>query len=236
MKRYEKKRLEQDQQIDKLLKTPGGRAYYWDQLESQCQSSSMISLLESTLQLPGDVIECGVYRGRSVTRIGRILVEQAPDKKFYACDSFEGFPGEMVGRIDVGLFRFLSRIRKKFRTCSDTPGRLENFFEIYNIQGETVKGFFHETLPRFQQSDFCFIHLDCDIYQSYQQCLDMLYDRLTPGGVIVFDDYDSPKWPGATKAVDEFFSTRPENVQCCEDRSTSCWYLRKEVAASQSAA
>jgi predicted O-methyltransferase YrrM len=236
MKRYEKKRLEQDQQIDKLLKTPGGRAYYWDELASQCQSSSMISLLESTLQLPGDVIECGVYRGRSVTRIGRILAEQATDKKLYACDSFEGFPGEMVGRVDVGLFRLLSRIRKKFRTCSDTPSRLERFFELYNIQGETVKGFFHETLPRFQQSDFCFIHLDCDIYQSYLQCLDILYDRLAPGGVIVFDDYDSPKWPGATKAVDEFFANRPEEVQRCEERSSGCWYLRKEAAVSQSAA
>ena len=106
MKRYEKKRLEQDRQIDKLLKTPDGQAHYWNQLKNECQSSSMISLLESTLHLPGDVIECGVYRGRSVTRIGRILAEQAAEKKFYACDSFEGFPGEMVGRVDVGLFRF----------------------------------------------------------------------------------------------------------------------------------
>lgn len=236
MKRYEKKRLEQDQQIDKLLKTPDGQSHYWNQLKSECQSSSMISLLESTLHLPGDVIECGVYRGRSVTRIGRTLAEQAAEKKFYACDSFEGFPGEMVGRVDVGLFRFLSRIRKKFRMCSDTPDRLERFFKTYNILGETVKGFFHETLPRFQESQFCFIHLDCDIYQSYQQCLDLLYDRLAPGGVVVFDDYDSSKWPGATKAVDEFCATQPENVQCCEERTTSCWYLRKEASAAQSAA
>ena len=236
MKRYEKKRLEQDQQIDKLLKTSDGRAYYWNQLESQCQASSMINLLESTLHLPGDVIECGVYRGRSVTRIGRVLAEQAADKKLYACDSFEGFPGEMMSRVDVGLFRFLSRIRKKFRMCSDTPDRLKRFFQTYNIQGETVKGFFHETLPRFQQSNFCFIHLDCDIYQSYQQCLDLLYERLAPGGIVVFDDYGSPKWPGATKAVDEFFTRRPENVQYCEERSTSCWYLRKEASAAQSAA
>ncbi|MFP6603220.1 MAG: TylF/MycF/NovP-related O-methyltransferase [Pirellulaceae bacterium] len=236
MKRYEKRRLEQDRQIDKLLKTPDGQTHYWNQLKSECQSSSMISLLESTLHLPGDVIECGVYRGRSVTRIGRTLAEQAAEKKLYACDSFEGFPGEMVGRVDVGLFRFLSRIRKKFRMCSDTPDRLERFFKTYNIPGETVKGFFHETLPRFQKSRFCFIHLDCDIYQSYQQCLDLLYDRLAPGGVVVFDDYDSSKWPGATKAVDEFCAAQPENVQCCEERKTSCWYLRKEASATQAAA
>ena len=58
-----------------------------------------------------------------------------------------------------------------------------------------------------------------------------------PDSVVLFDGETVLDAVGyGDFAVDEFFATRPENVQCCEDRSTSCWYLRKEAAASQSAA
>ncbi len=64
------------------------------------------------LELPGDVIECGVYRGGTLAKIFRTVSKCSADKQVFACDSFEGFPEEDVGRIDVGYFRFLSRIRK----------------------------------------------------------------------------------------------------------------------------
>ncbi|MCA9050260.1 MAG: class I SAM-dependent methyltransferase [Planctomycetaceae bacterium] len=235
MKSYERRRVEFDQQIDRLLETAEGRRQYWDDLAERCEQDSMISLLESTLHLPGDVIECGVYRGTSVQKIGRILATKAPEKCVYACDSFEGFPEDEVGRVDVGFFRFLSRIRKKFRMCADTPGRLQKIFSLFNIRGEIVKGYFSETLGRFKDHKFCFIHLDCDIYSSYMDCLNTLYDNLVPGGVVVFDDYRSPKWPGAEKAVNEFFADHPEEVCQCTDRDEPSWYLRKSVRKHQAA-
>ena len=195
----------------------------------------MIALLESTLHLPGDVIECGVYRGGSAQKIVRILADQAPDKTFYACDSFEGFPEEKVGRVDLAFMRFLSRVRKKFRMCSDTPQRLERIFKTFNVRGECVKGYFSETLHRFEKSQFCFVHLDVDLYESYKECLSSLYKNLTPGGVVVFDDYKARNWPGAAKAVDEFFAAFPEDVSYCTERSEPSWYVRKPLADSAAA-
>lgn len=187
----------------------------------------MIALLETTLRLPGDVIECGVFRGGSVQKIARTVMDHAPQKTIYACDSFQGFPQEQVGRIDVGFFRFLSRIRRKFQSCGDTPERLERVFKLFNVRGEVVKGYFDQSLLRFRESQFCFIHLDCDIYESYKTCLGQLYDRLIPGGIVVFDDYGSPKWPGAEKAVNEFFAVAPGKIEQCVLREIPAWYVKK---------
>ncbi len=78
-----------------------------------------------------------------------------------------------MGRVDLGRLRFLSRVR-----------------------GDIIKGYFSDTLPQFSDTPFCFIHLDRDIYSSYKECLQLLYENLTPGGVVVFDDYRAPKRPG----------------------------------------
>jgi predicted O-methyltransferase YrrM len=227
MKRYEKKRLLADERIDELLRTDRGRTEYWERLRVRGQNESMIALLESTLRLPGDIIECGVYRGESLQWIARVLADRAPEKTVFACDSYEGFPEEEVGRVDLGSLRFLFRVRKNFRMCADTPARLERFFQMFNVRGEIVKGYFSETLPRFSDAQFCFIHLDCDIYSSYKECLHHLFKSLVPGGVVVFDDYRAPKWPGAEIAVDEFFASLPGTVEYCSDRPKPSWYVRK---------
>lgn len=54
-------------------------------------------------------------------------------------------------------------------------------------------------------------HLDCDWYESVKVCLDHLYDRVSPGGLIQIDDYGH--WKGARKAVNEFFLRRSIEVR-----------------------
>ena len=228
--RHEQLRILKDQELDKQLESQTGRDEYWAELLDRCNQDSMYSLLESTLHLPGDVIECGVYRGASITKIGRVLAEHEVDKQITGCDSFEGFPEEKVGRVDVGYFRFLKRIRKKFKAADDVPARLKRFFNYFNVRGRTEKGFFSDTLHKFSNDRFCFIHLDVDIYESYIECLSALYDKLEPGGVVVFDDYGSPKWPGAKKAVDEFFADKEETPTLSTDREEPAWFVRKQAA------
>jgi hypothetical protein len=75
-----------------------------------------------------------------------------------------------------------------------------------------VKGWFDQTLPGYD-GKIAFLHLDCDLYESYKLSLEMLYDKVQPGGVILFDEYGDERWPGATKAIDEFFRDKPETVQ-----------------------
>jgi hypothetical protein len=153
------------------------------------------------------------------------LAERAPEKQFYACDSFQGFPEEQVGRVDVGFLRRLGNLRKKFKLAGDTPHRLRNIFAAFGVKGEPVIGYFSDTLPLLEHRPLCFIHLDCDIYSSYKECLDRLYKSLVPGGIVAFDEYRSRKWPGAERAVDEFFDARPEKPEACG----KIWYVRKPL-------
>ena len=235
-KLHEFRRLIHDLRIDAKLGSERGRREFWQSLQAECAQDSLCALLESTLRLPGDVIECGVYRGASLQRLACTLKDQAPHKTLFGLDSFQGFPENNVDAVDVGPLRSLAGIKGKFRFCADTPDRLQRIFQAFDVRAELVPGYFADTLPLFAGHQFCFIHLDVDLYASYKECLAALYDRLTPGGVIVFDEWNHDAWPGSTLAIKEFCDTHPESVETCTDRDQHAFFLRKQPAAVTQAA
>jgi hypothetical protein len=219
-----------DRRIKNQLKTPPGRRAYWDDLAQQCASRSLIQLLKSTLSLPGNVIECGVFRGGSLMQIAQTVKVHRSPKRVFGLDSFEGFPENSVKTADLSPGRWLWSLQRKFRFCADTPTNLRMLAKTFDLNVELVPGYFCHTLRRVQSNSFCFIHLDVDIYQSYKECLEALYDRLVPGGVIVFDEWESPRWPGGSLAIREFFRGRPETVETLFHGQDCAHYIRKPAA------
>jgi hypothetical protein len=73
------------------------------------------------------------------------------------------------------------------------------------------KGWFTETLKTYE-GQIAILHLDCDLYDSYKISLETLYNKVVPNGLIMFDEYNDKRWPGASKAIDEFFADKPEKV------------------------
>ena len=67
-----------------------------------------------------------------------------------------------------------------------------------------MKGKFKDKLINFNKK-INILHIDCDLYDSYLECLNNLYKNLVGGGVVIFDEYYSHKYPGARLAVNEFF-------------------------------
>ena len=165
--------------------------------------------------------------------IARSIHGIADDKTIYGLDSFSGFPADAVSNRDLGWGRKLRHVRRKFRFCADTPRRLKHIFRQFSVNAQLVPGYFSDTLPRFRDHRFCFVHLDCDIYSSYKECLETLYDQLVPGGVIVLDEWNTRIWPGARLASKEFFSGRPEDVQTCTTSERHCFYIRKLGASEK---
>lgn len=227
LKRKDRDRIDIDERIDSLLRSAVGRDRLWGELDDECRQSSLVALLESVAGIDGDIIECGVFRGASIRRIARAIRDGRADRTIYACDSFEGFPEDGIGREDTTLFRPASLLKGKFTVAGDVPARLEHFFSAFGVQGRIVKGYFADTLPALADRNFAFVHIDCDTYRGHLECLSLLYDRVVPGGIVVFDDYRGPKWPGATRAVDEFFADRPEKPQLSRDRARPAWFVRK---------
>lgn len=138
-------------------------------------------------------------------------------------DSFAGFPKPEPQ--DTSF-----RNPKEGEWSHSPSGKYEYSMEfIYRVLdkarlGEAVKrvnlekGFFSDTLPHYSGGPIAILHLDGDLYVSYRDPLNNLYDKVVPGGVIVFDDFTTEKagedrFPGARMATEEFFADKPEQLR-----------------------
>jgi len=228
MKKHYSELIQRDALISNQLRTPEGREHYWGSLLREAESYDLIDLLKKSIDLGGDVIEFGVWRGQMTKRMATVVKNSISKKRIFACDSFEGFGEETITEKDTSLFRSKSKLEKKFTAANDVPERLNEFFKYFDLDGLCIKGFFNQSLSKIDnKARYCFAHVDCDAYKSHLDCLDYVYSRMLKGGCIVFDDYDKKPWPGATKAVDEFLLDKPERIEFSNKKENPAWYIIK---------
>lgn len=170
----------------------------------------ILELMDRTAHLPGDVAECGVFRGATLLPMAVHVHQRGLGKQIVGFDSFAGF-SEAI-RIDINLGGADTDACRKVGGFSDTSAEVVlskvGLLNLPNV--ELAPGFFTETLRRYDRRVFSFVHLDCDLYTSYKECLEFFYPRVPPGGIILFDEYNDPPWPGCNKAVDEFLVGKAE--------------------------
>ncbi|MGB3204786.1 MAG: TylF/MycF/NovP-related O-methyltransferase [Crinalium sp.] len=157
--------------------------------------------------IEGDVVECGTARGGSAALIGLTLNQFNSAKQLWVFDTFEGLPSPTDADPDYESAKYWTG------KCRGELAEVEKMLKDLNISERIhlVKGLFKDTLPVTNVQKIAAIHLDGDWYESTKCCLDYLYDRISPGGVIQIDDYG--RWAGARKAVDEFFKNRGISVK-----------------------
>jgi hypothetical protein len=187
----------------------------------------IFQLLESTLAVPGNVAECGVWQGSTLLPTGLFLRRRAPTKRLIGFDSFQGL-NETVSR-DVVLGGDVDE-RKRVGGFSNTSYEAVNRrVAEFGLSDTTtlVPGYFQDTLAAYADWSFSFVHLDCVIYESYRTCLEFFYPRLVAGGVILLDEYMDPPWPGCTLAVDEFLKDKREQLTEVTSDNHTRYYLLK---------
>lgn len=174
----------------------------------------LLSLIAATRHLPGDVADCGVYRAASTVGMALYLREKGIAKTIYGFDSFEGFD-EASFQADLPLGGAENEDRHGHGFSSTSLALVTHKaerFHLHNIR--FVPGYFNLSFPRFDPTvRFCLVHLDVNLYESYKECLEFFYPRVVPGGIILFDEYNDPPWPGCNRAVDEFLAGRPETLE-----------------------
>jgi predicted O-methyltransferase YrrM len=153
-------------------------------------------------EIPGAIVECGSARGGSAALMGLTLRSLGARRDLWLFDTFEGLPPPSSANPDRGIAELYVG---QFRGGYD---EVHSLFEELGISEGTrmVKGLFQETLPTAEIGAISVLHLDGDWYESVLVCLEQLFDRVSPGGVIQFDDYGH--WDGARLAVDEFLERR----------------------------
>lgn len=228
MKPHYRRQIIADNELHQSLLTQEGIDQFLVDTLRAGQSYDLVSLLQSTADLSGDVIELGVWRGKTTKLMAATLANQMQQKTLYACDSYEGFGDETLSSHDTKFLRPISRLKTKFTTAGDVPEKLARIFEVLKVDGKCVVGFFSKTLPTLpKDAHFSFAHIDCDAYLPHLECLEYLYPRMNKGGIVVFDDYAANAWPGAKKAVDEFLADKPESMQVSRTTANPAWYFVK---------
>ncbi len=183
-------------------------------------------LVERTLQenIPGDYIETGVWRGGACILIRGVLSAYGiADRRVYCADTFAGLP-----RPDA---KFPADKRDRlylFRELVVSEETVKRNFAAYNLLDDKVvflKGLFAETLPTLSNRNFALIRLDGDMYGSTISALANLYDRVSPSGFVIIDDYGALR--NCAKAVHDFLDKRGlrVNIQPIDE---SCVWWQKE--------
>lgn len=157
--------------------------------------------------IPGDIVECGVYRGGQI--MCAALTCSQP-RHFWLYDTFTGMsdPGPhdiRKGHHATELTKWRKHTVNRNWCRADIDVVEENVSSVLARDRFTlVQGDVGETLRVGPWPDqIAFLRLDTDWYESTRAELEVLYPRVSAGGMVVFDDYHS--WDGARKAVDEYF-------------------------------
>lgn len=186
-------------------------------------------LFKKTVDIPGSIVECGVFKGASFVRFAafRELLCNPTAKKMLGFDAFGPFPQTS--------FDLDQKPREKFIDDSGEEGiGKEQLEEVLQQKGifnniELIKGDLTKTLPEYIEAHpelrISFLNIDVDIYEPTKACLDLLYDRMVKGGVVLLDDYVSA-FPGANKAVEEFLSDKNVEVKRFPFSVTPCYFIK----------
>jgi len=183
---------------------------------------SHYEIFKKVVELPGVIIDLGIYRGASLftwAKLCEIFCPTDVRKVVYGFDTFEGFvkisendgpenvvqdvrPGGYFGGISIEQDLALAR---DAMNCDRHIGHLER---IELIKGDVIK-----TIPDFVEKKgtglrIVLLNLDLDLYEPTKCALEHFVPLMVPGGIIICDEYAVDTFGGETKAVDEYFISR----------------------------
>ena len=165
--------------------------------------------------IPGDIVECGVWRGGSAMVIARTLAKCGDTRRtIHLFDTFAGMtaPGPQDRRYDgttadALLARDRNRAASGYWCIADQEDVRRNLSlcDYPQDQIRLIPGDVAGTIPGSAPTNIALLRLDTDWYESTRHELEHLYERVAPGGVVIIDDYGH--WHGSRRAVDEFLAT-----------------------------
>lgn len=166
-------------------------------------------------QIPGAIVECGVWRGGSMQAVAMALLKfGVTDRQLHLFDTFEGMPpptpedtrtveGDVVSAAEL-----LASADKDSRMWAIAglddvkAGMAESGYPSDRVHYHV--GLVEDTTPGEAPEQIAILRLDTDWYASTLHELEVLYDRLVPGGVLILDDYGD--WDGARRATEEWLA------------------------------
>ena len=140
--------------------------------------------------VPGDFIETGVWRGgATIFMRGFLAAYGVTDRRVWVADSFEGVPPPRLEE-DRGM-DISADVLPVLAVDLETVQELFERYQLLDEQVHFLKGWFRDTLPTAPIDRIAVLRLDGDLYESTMDGLNALYDRVSPGGFVIVDDFHS---------------------------------------------
>jgi O-methyltransferase len=154
-------------------------------------------LIEQIAKLKtGNIIEIGVWRGGTGALIAKKAKDCGINDKVFLCDTFTGVV--KVSKKD-SAYKGGEHDDTSRQTVEDLILHRMNLDNV-----EILEGIFpDQTGHRVEGLQFRFCHIDVDVYQSAKDVVNWIWDKMVPGGIIVYDDYGFVTCDGITKYVEE---------------------------------
>ena len=173
-----------------------------------------LEIYKKVINLPGDILEFGVYKGTSFVRLisFRDLLEHNNSRKVIGFDAFGKFPDELVLDSDKEFVDRFEGAGGFGVSKEELQKHLEN---KKTTNFKLIEGDIKHTLPQYIKDNpslkVALLHIDVDVYEPTKLILENLWERIVKGGVLMLDDYGTVE--GETKAVDEFFADQQIVIQ-----------------------
>lgn len=186
-----------------------------------CQTERMgkalfqYDLFKSSAMIPGDIIEVGVFKGASLSRLAmmRSLLGLQNSKRLIGFDTFAEFP-EAASQEDA------ERRRLFIDAAGSSSASVKEIEKILSAKdchknASLIQGDVMVTIDDFMEKNpelmVSFANIDVDLYEPTLKSLQCIYPRLARGAVLMLDDYRH--FPGATKAINEYMTDKPETIK-----------------------
>lgn len=166
----------------------------------------------------GDFAEIGVWKGHTFARLARYA--RAQGRLLHAFDSFQGLaePGPNDGK-ELRRGQFSSGGEEGFRALMRSAQVPDAAYDLH-------QGWIPECFIGSEDLRFAFAYLDVDHCEPTKAAIDWLWPRLSPGGVLGFDDYFPGREIYASPPIDEFIRTTPHERLWFEANQL---FIRKET-------
>lgn len=172
----------------------------WRGREIQWRAYVACWAAEHASRLPGDMVECGVYRGGlSRTVIEYVGFGRLP-KTFFLLDTFCGIPEDRILPEEHRLGRGLER----YEECYEDVVR--TFAHYPNVT--IIRGPVPDTLSQVTTERVCYLSLDMNSAAAETAALEHFWDKLVPGAIVLLDDYGFRDYAPQKYAMDAFAAER----------------------------
>ena len=177
----------------------------------------LLQLCRQTLDVDGDIFEAGVGSGGSARLMLDCLLRHKHRKQVWLLDTFEGYQ-------KVDLKRDGAHVRINQCRCNSKE-EVERLLANDTVAVRLIKGLIPATLAGVKTNKIAFAHIDVNLYEPTLAATEFCLQRLTPGGIMLFDDYCWPATYGARKAIDEACAVAGQIVICVPE-STQAFLIR----------